>query len=729
MKKDEADLDDARELRQQGIRAAKAGQKDEARQLLQQSLRIDPDSEPAWLWLASVANNNRERVFCLNKVLELNPNNETALKALQGLDEPPPPSKPSVPTARSTGTMQAVNAATAAAMEQPPGVPVPPPEKVTAALPELEKIARAYAAPVPKRANWQHKTRNRVGERDIVFYRLQVAAGVAVVVALLIIAGIFAVNTNDDLRAVVYGASLTPTPSPTITPTFTPGLSATPSSTPRQTPTPSATVPLNVPAASPPALPRATALYPPIEENFVRGALPLLEAGQVAQAVATLAEEREQNFGTTFNPDVYYYEAIGLARQGNINTALQRLAEADELTGERAENIRAIRPYLDSAYAQVYDLQARRLSSTGGSPAEALENMRVRAEAALEGDPRLEVPYLLLADDEAARNRIADAIDLLDRGLAVDDLAGNTNLMMAKARLLAGQRRFDEALYQLYLVHYVDPSVEVAYQLKYEIGLERNRLGDAVKAAQDYLYYYPGSTRAYRLLAEAYALEGKPEIALTIYDRGLSGRTSDDDTVAMLRARSAILNSLGQADRAYADYSRLLEITNDPQVRLLRMQAAVEAGRFADALEDADALAGVSGVDQGLAQYVRGRALVESGSTGDSQVFQQAQRALDAALASPALASPALRATALEYKARAQLEQRSFGPALETINEAIALADSVSRRYWRGRIHEAAGRDAAAALDYEFVVTWGAVLPFSGTTDAAGRLETIRATP
>jgi Tfp pilus assembly protein PilF len=47
--------DQARELRARGIAAAKAGSKEEARQLLQQSVRIEPRNEAAWLWLASVA--------------------------------------------------------------------------------------------------------------------------------------------------------------------------------------------------------------------------------------------------------------------------------------------------------------------------------------------------------------------------------------------------------------------------------------------------------------------------------------------------------------------------------------------------------------------------------------------------------------------------------------------------------------------------------------------------
>ncbi|MEZ4667625.1 MAG: hypothetical protein R3E39_06870 [Anaerolineae bacterium] len=55
--------DQAKELRRQGIAAAKAGQADQARQFLQQSLRIEPRNEAAWLWLVSLAREQREKFF------------------------------------------------------------------------------------------------------------------------------------------------------------------------------------------------------------------------------------------------------------------------------------------------------------------------------------------------------------------------------------------------------------------------------------------------------------------------------------------------------------------------------------------------------------------------------------------------------------------------------------------------------------------------------------------
>lgn len=69
----------------QGIAAAKAGDKSAARRLLTQAVRRNPDSEVAWIWLSSVLDTTQGRIFCLQKVLALNPQNQAASKGLAAL--------------------------------------------------------------------------------------------------------------------------------------------------------------------------------------------------------------------------------------------------------------------------------------------------------------------------------------------------------------------------------------------------------------------------------------------------------------------------------------------------------------------------------------------------------------------------------------------------------------------------------------------------------------------
>ena len=84
------------DLLQQGIAAAKAGRKEEARRLLTQLVDIDEHNEKAWLWLSGVVESAEDRQICLENVLALNPDNRHAQAGLEWLRQhaPPPPAAP-----------------------------------------------------------------------------------------------------------------------------------------------------------------------------------------------------------------------------------------------------------------------------------------------------------------------------------------------------------------------------------------------------------------------------------------------------------------------------------------------------------------------------------------------------------------------------------------------------------------------------------------------------------
>jgi len=69
-----------------GIEAAKAGDKATARRLLEAVINQEPENELAWIWLASTVNTLKERRLCLQRVLQINPNNARAREALAKLD-------------------------------------------------------------------------------------------------------------------------------------------------------------------------------------------------------------------------------------------------------------------------------------------------------------------------------------------------------------------------------------------------------------------------------------------------------------------------------------------------------------------------------------------------------------------------------------------------------------------------------------------------------------------
>jgi twitching motility two-component system response regulator PilG len=68
---------------QRGVTSAHSGNKELAKQSFLQAIVYDGENEMAWLWLASVAEQAEEKLSHLNKVLSLNPNNETAISSMK----------------------------------------------------------------------------------------------------------------------------------------------------------------------------------------------------------------------------------------------------------------------------------------------------------------------------------------------------------------------------------------------------------------------------------------------------------------------------------------------------------------------------------------------------------------------------------------------------------------------------------------------------------------------
>jgi hypothetical protein len=74
----------------QAVSAIKAGDKETGRQLLQEVLDDDPMNENAWLWMAKAASSRKEKIDCLRKVLQINPDNEVAQLGLEKLQQGQP---------------------------------------------------------------------------------------------------------------------------------------------------------------------------------------------------------------------------------------------------------------------------------------------------------------------------------------------------------------------------------------------------------------------------------------------------------------------------------------------------------------------------------------------------------------------------------------------------------------------------------------------------------------
>ena len=83
-------MPDTSDLLQQGIALAKAGRREEARDILLRVVEQDERNESAWLWLSGLVDSDDDKAVALENVLTLNPGNEWAKRGLQLLGRPLP---------------------------------------------------------------------------------------------------------------------------------------------------------------------------------------------------------------------------------------------------------------------------------------------------------------------------------------------------------------------------------------------------------------------------------------------------------------------------------------------------------------------------------------------------------------------------------------------------------------------------------------------------------------
>ncbi len=170
---------------QEAIRLAQAGQRAEARSLLDAIVQADPQQELAWLWLASVATDRDERIKFLARTLALNPDNARAQAAYT----------------RLTG-----------AVFTPPAAPDGPRDGAgdVSLLRRVQRLA-------PSTAN------------------LLLAVALVIVVIAGVLLGLDILGGGDDEGAILPSATPRPptvTPGPSPTPTWTPLPTVTPGPSP-----------------------------------------------------------------------------------------------------------------------------------------------------------------------------------------------------------------------------------------------------------------------------------------------------------------------------------------------------------------------------------------------------------------------------------------------------------------------------------------------------------------
>jgi tetratricopeptide (TPR) repeat protein len=76
---------DVSDMLHEGVAAARSGQREQARRLLTQLVRVEPNHEYGWLWLSTVVEDSRQALECLQRVLVINPANRQAIDRVETL--------------------------------------------------------------------------------------------------------------------------------------------------------------------------------------------------------------------------------------------------------------------------------------------------------------------------------------------------------------------------------------------------------------------------------------------------------------------------------------------------------------------------------------------------------------------------------------------------------------------------------------------------------------------
>lgn len=544
-------------LTNQGAAALRAGQRDEALNLLRQAIQLDPQSEQAWLFMAGAVQEPDRRKYCLERVLQLNPQNELAKRGLASLvpaqppapaPEPAPPPEPAPVKEESPGW--ASNPRTFAEVMQqretrpkielpdlstldrprspepeaasstPPPTPTLPPddtERSGSSLLRKRRLPESAGNPVqPDRSQIMVE---RPGSR--INPRLVIGALVALVVVALIVIG-------------VVMQPPAPVSAPGTAPT---GADATPMPTAEATPMPTAEATAEATAAPTP---------PPIDE------------AAVAQGISVL-DQIERDL------------LSGEQRTAALNTTLE--------TFERAVAVRPDDPKLIyyrgvTNWWLVRDREAR---------ADLTEATDLFAGASAQNPNDAELPYL--------RGRAFFLLDAYEQAIAHFTRAielrpdfGDAYHQRARARYRVGDLGSciaDNIIAERYLPD--DPLIFYRRALAYfDQGDNDRALADYRKALE--LDDQSGfATDAYRMVALILKRQGQFEDAAQAISTAIDRLPNE---IGLRRERAEIYLELDQIDAAEADIDAAAQVDpNRPEIFYLRGRVAAAQGEHVQAVE------------------------------------------------------------------------------------------------------------------------------------------------
>ncbi len=724
----------AKQLLQQGIAAARGGQADVARQLFRQAARSDPQSEAAWQWLITVAEDNNERIFCLKQLLAINPQNERARDALQRLNaEPVAPS--AVPTAAPAAAQPQPQ------QRQPPagiGVPTLDNEKYTRLQQAADDFLRRYNPEPVDRLNirWTQKRKRRYGEGGATRLRQMMYA--AAVLFIIVAAGaivflVSQVGLPGGGEGDKVSEALTRIPTGTPMPGLTPMVGdVSPTPFPTEMAVLATSVPSGVERGDPYALKEPTEIYPRVEADVqyaVQQAVNFYAIGDYSTALDMLQTAHQENKPACY-PALVYFEALSMAHLGNYREASQSIQDAQNEQVPRSYTSCQDAPLLLAGLAEIEYLQDPRSQS-------ALDYSEQALAARL--DPPLAQASLIKARVELAQGNIPEARGTVAQ--ALEDWPQDTNLLLLAAHIELANNQPQVALGYVSKTLYIEPALQPALYLQTDIYLslaEQSQVDDqrlqyyglAALSAQTIQLYYAGDPAGYLYLAKARLGEGKDDLAETALDRILAVEDSlPDSALAVIqeahRVRGDLYYKQGRFEEALADYDEIKRDDPDAAARVVDIEFRLDDYLKADlALNDLL----VEEPTNETYLLLRARLYVEACTFHPEELnceYRDTLRVLtDDFIAQ--LDTEVQRADAYAYRAQAQYRdtlqrgaslsvderQLNYQLALNDLTQALTVRESPVDHYYRGLILEELDELPQAYDEYQWVTYWGNVYSY-----------------
>lgn len=746
----------AQQYLQQGVALAKAGQRDQAFAVLQQAVRLDPRNETIWLWLSSVARNDQERVFCLRQILAINPQNELAIKGLQAMGIQAEPQAAAAGAATTTTPT----------IQDPPIVTQ---DRLTKIQPALDEFLRTYNPGfyTPLEIEWVQKDSRRYGEGAARRLKrsVYVAGGlgaVAVLIVLVLLGSFVLSSLSGDGPSIVRRNTLTPSFTPSVTPTVTP-MENTP-------------LPPNIPTSTPIAVaqsfprgnalverPSPTAIYPLFAGSIQKemSTAVALFARQDYEAVAEISEGVRVSQNRSCFAETYYYEAVGLAKQGGST----RLDEAEALLREGL-NAERDANYVNTCKnspllvaGQCFVQYQRAIQNPRNINNNALAQAINLCNDALDDDPALVqaadtlAQAYILQGDSTSLNRAFSALEQARN--ARPQNTSNLVLILRLADVEIARGSYSQALIWIETALYIDPLSETALQKRMDVNFALAeqatpgsqqallRYGTAAIAAEAYLFWYPGAPMGHAKLAEARVREGNLDRAVRTLNRlieaqnSLSATNRDNEALRLAYTlRVGIYLDRREWEAAFADLERLIVLEPDNLIWIEhRKDVALALGEYETALNDLETLreSDPTRTDWVLEQARLLTRTCQYETNLDCNARLVVRDLLtDEFIETLAEDSPEY-ANALVYRAEADFALASDEPDADDLEKlvnqvkaALAIRETAADYYLLGRLYSALDEPARAAAALEWVVYWNQMYEYPFGRDARNALADIQ---